>query len=749
MKNSFASLRAELTVLLKHKILLIATCIILLIPCLYAGMFIWSYWNPYDKVNKLPIAVVIEDTGTTMNGTDIHIGKDLGKELKKNADLDIRVVSEKAAEKGLKHNDYYMLLRIPKDFSKKAMSALDDHKEKAQLIYIPNEGYNYTAASIGESAMEKVKEEVANQITDAYVKALLQAQQELGNGLDRLSEGGKKVQTGVQSADKGAGDLHKGIADLMAGTVQFTAGNKQISHGISASHKGASQLSSGANALNNGLGQLQQGAQPLVKGAQTLSEKAQQLSQSINQVFQGTTSIYNQVEEGSKQTQTGAQQLTNGIEQFSNQVKGTSQYIQSTSDNMSKQLASMEARIQNNPSLTDEDKKQMLTEINTLSEENAQLKAHTVPATTVDQTTGALKKGIAALTGGQTNLLTGLDQLTSGEQSLVTNAQVFAKSQGELAKGMHSFQQGLTSAKSGAAKLADGSQSLASGLGRLNNGTAMLSQSSAALVDGAAQAQDGSSRLKTGLDALNNGSSDLASALSHVDTQVNENAFKAESSAKQISSPVALAEKPFNHVKEYGPAFAPYFLSLGLYVGMFLFCSAFPLTTAFGARTGISWFFGKLGVVMTVSIFQALILDGLVFLMDIPVDSILKFLLFSILTSWAFGSILLFINAALGTVGRFVTMGVLILQLTAGAGSFPLEMLPRFFQIIHPYLPMTYTISGFKSLISATQSSSLGQDTLMLTLFFFIGAVLSLGFFIARFRKNDQMKADHPKTTHA
>ncbi|MGZ4031511.1 MAG: hypothetical protein ACXVDJ_04680, partial [Tumebacillaceae bacterium] len=57
---------------------------------------------------------------------------------------------------------------------------------------------------------------------------------------------------------------------------------------------------------------------------------------------------------------------------------------------------------------------------------------------------------------------------------------------------------------------------------------------------------------------------------------------------------------------------------------------------------------------------------------------------------------------------------LLILQLTSSAGTFPLELVPNFFQAIHPFLPMTYGVEGLRQIIAIGDQSVIRTDALVL-----------------------------------
>ncbi|WP_085524214.1 YhgE/Pip domain-containing protein [Tuberibacillus sp. Marseille-P3662] len=734
--GALTSLRKELRLMFKRKLLLIATCIILLIPCIYAGLFVWSYWDPYSKTDELPIGVVNQDTGTTMDDKSITIGNDLSGQLQDNDDLNVSVISEDQAEKGLKDHDYYMIVRIPEHFSKNAMSALKDHTKKAKLKIVPNEGFNYTAATISTSAMKQVKERVANNITHSYTKALLKAQKQIGNGVSELADGGQQLNQGVSSAEQGTERLHKNISQLAQGTLQFNQGMNQLSSNIQSAETSASKLTAGTQDLSQGLGELEKGSQHLADRTQLSSEKSIELKDGIQQLLNMTGNVNHQVVQENKNEQTHASQLKSKVDHLTTSVKEADEGFNQIRSKMSKHVQKMKDMIKNNESLSKKEKQQMLSQFeNFQSQVNQTAHQADMSENEVASSSKAIKQEVQSLTSGDQSLVKGLGKLKAGQKQLLKNAETFSDRQKQLATGAKDLNDGIHSSEKGADQLVDGSKALSSGLAQLTNGTTDLSQSSSKLLNGAQQLNHGSSKLSNGLDNLDQGSNDLSSGLNKMNEKVNDQDIHVDRSSNAMSDPVKLDEEPIHHVSEYGPAFAPYFLALGLYVGMFLFCSVFPLSTFLYARSSFSWFFGKMGVLFIVGALQAVILDGLMLLMGIHVDSIIHFILFTILTCWSFAAILLFINTALGSIGRFVSMALLILQLTASAGSFPLEMLPTFFQKLNPWIPMSYAILGFKSIISAKNNSVLVNSMYALIAFLIIGMLLSLCFYVFRYKK--------------
>ena len=97
---------------------------ILFIPVLYAGMFLWAFWNPYANMGDLPVAIVDLDNGAEMDGEQLALGQELTDKLIDSKQFDFQKVSKADAEKGLKNEDYYVVIEIPENFSEHATTLL-------------------------------------------------------------------------------------------------------------------------------------------------------------------------------------------------------------------------------------------------------------------------------------------------------------------------------------------------------------------------------------------------------------------------------------------------------------------------------------------------------------------------------------------------------------------------------------------------------------------------------------------------
>ena len=144
--------------LLKNKILLVVLIAIIVIPFIYAGLFLKSMWDPYGNLDHLPVAVVNKDRPVAYQGTTLSIGDDLTEALKTNRSLDFHFTDSEKAQEGLKNGTWYMVITIPEDFSRNATTLLDTDPEKMELKYATNPGTNYIASKMSETALIRIRD---------------------------------------------------------------------------------------------------------------------------------------------------------------------------------------------------------------------------------------------------------------------------------------------------------------------------------------------------------------------------------------------------------------------------------------------------------------------------------------------------------------------------------------------------------------------------------------------------------------
>ncbi|MED1410277.1 YhgE/Pip domain-containing protein [Bacillus paramycoides] len=331
---------------------------------------------------------------------------------------------------------------------------------------------------------------------------------------------------------------------------------------------------------------------------------------------------------------------------------------------------------------------------------------------------GKVTSGLGKLNGGLGELSSGANQMAGGINQLAGGSSQVTNGSGQVTTGLGTLSGGTGQLVSGVSKLANGSGQVTTGLGTLSTGSTQL-------IDGVNKLADGSGKVTDGLVKVNDGSGELAEKLGEGAEKTGE-VKGTDKTYDMFASPVKVKTERMTEVPNYGTGFTPYFLSLGLFVGALLLSIVYPLRDTVGVpKSGFSWFISKFGVLLSVGIIQAIVADFiLLFGLGVEVQSIPYFILFSIVTSLAFISLIQCLVTAFGDAGRFIAILTLIMQLTTSAGTFPLELIPKFLQHFNAWLPMTYSVSGFKAVVSSGDFNFMWQNIGILMIFI---VLLSLG----------------------
>ncbi|RWS42035.1 YhgE/Pip domain-containing protein [Bacillus mycoides] len=795
-------LSKEFAEIIKSKKILIPIIAVLFVPILYAGMFLWAFWDPYEQLDDLPVAVVNLDKGAELDGKPIEVGKGLVDNLKDNKSFKWEFVSEKEAKEGMEGRKYYMLVRIPDDFSSNATTLLKDDPKPLNLEYIPNESLNFLSSQIGGTAIEKIKGEVSSTLTKTYAEKMFDSIKDVSKGLADGADGANKLHDGAGELHDGSSKVTDGLYTLQGKSGEMKDGVQKLADGSNKLQDGSGKVTNGLNTLNSktgemqaGIGKLQDGSQKVTAGLNTLVSKTGELKAGTSELATGMEKLVggqSQLEEGSQKIEKGLQELNstvknsvagldgmqskvpsilntvnqkidgagenvNQLNEFTQSTAGDAKTAAQDVANLQKQIESLpkEYQEQLQPYITNAAKSTATVQqkaigvaggTNKLNEEVKQLKGEINQTTSEMQNKLPNSEGVKTLTNGIEKLMNaqnefvskfhgfgeglsnakvGVDKLNNGSGQLIDGVTQLADGSSKVTGGLGTLSVGANQMSGGITQLADGSSQVTTGLGTLNGGLNKMSTGSTQLIDGVNKLTDGSGKVTDGLVKVNDGSGTLAEKLGEGAEKTGE-VKGTDKTYDMFASPVKVKTEKLAEVPNYGTGFTPYFLSLGLFVGALLLSIVYPLRDTVGVpKSGFSWFISKFGVLLSVGIIQAIVADViLLFGLGVEVQSIPYFILFSIVTSLAFISLIQCLVTAFGDAGRFIAIITLIIQLTTSAGTFPLELIPKFLQPFHAWLPMTYSVSGFKAVVSSGDFNFMWQNIGILMIFI---VLLSLG----------------------
>ncbi|MEV8060261.1 YhgE/Pip domain-containing protein, partial [Streptomyces antimycoticus] len=134
-----------------------ALAALLLLPLLYGALYLWSFWDPYGKLDKIPVALVNADTGATVKGDRLTAGDDISGKLLDSKTFDWHRTSAAEARKGVANGTYYLSLTVPSDFSRQIATSSGKSPETGALKVRTNDANNYIVGQISRSVFSEVR----------------------------------------------------------------------------------------------------------------------------------------------------------------------------------------------------------------------------------------------------------------------------------------------------------------------------------------------------------------------------------------------------------------------------------------------------------------------------------------------------------------------------------------------------------------------------------------------------------------
>ncbi len=721
---------------------------VIIIPLLYSFFYLQAFWDPYNSLKTVPVAIVNSDKGAVINGEQRNLGKEATDKLLDDETLNFEVTNSSDAQDGAAGTKYYAVITFPSNFSECIASASTSDKQVAEISYESNQKRNYIASQIMKNAVTKLEEtargSVDKEITSTLTAKLKEIPSKLGtlnDGLTQLNDGATALSSGAKQAANGQNALSNGIKSLSSGVVSLNSGASSLNSGLGALDSGLGEASDGAKqlslAVSTNMPMLKTGITSLNSGAQSLLLQFSPGGDAKNPtVYDGVTSV-------TKGTQTYVSAVNNTLYTMIKTDPASAQllagyktslttaqaaYVTATDPNLKAQYAQQVQMLANlvtiysaatNPSVTSESafetalvsmassdatKQSVVSSGETLAAGSGQLQSQF-------ENGGAFKTGVSQLAGGTAILAKSTDSL------------------GQLSDGINQLSSALSALKDGSSKALSGSQQLASGLASAKSGSEVLLSGSNKLAQANSEINDGAQKLSSGTKTAKNS----------VSTSINDANSELKSTDgldTYAENPVKIKEDSLNPIPNYGTAFAPYFMSLSLWVGAILMFFGIYLDA--DERIKVLSRHSNKKVVRVcafalIGVAQAIALGMIVQLgLGFSVDNVPAYYASCILISLVFISIVEFLIVNLKDLGKFLSIAFLVLQLTSCGGTFPMETVPKFFNVLYPYMPMTYSVNLLKELSSSYNSAAAWHNIFVLIGICVVFTSLTLLFSISR-----------------
>lgn len=583
----------------------------------------------------------------------------------------------------------------------------------------------------------------------------------LASGAQQLAAGSSQLAAGIQQYTGGVGQLASGLGLLQANSGQLSGGAGQLASGLNtlsgnsaALRSGAGQLAAGNTELNNrvmGLipqlqGQMTASSQEISANANELANALRPLSQSsqqLDQLFRALSAI-NTALDGVKQaaaTPATATTRSANAGTDNSQLKAAATALSGVKAQNPSDQAKIDAVVsaaaaapsgQSSTTTTNQsNNSELVSRISAVQDQISHLQSTVRQAqsqsgqATVNvaqaaqklqnslqalqtNTGNALNSASGQLTSATQQLANGANQLNAGVNQYTNGVDTAAAGANTLNAGIGQYTAGVAQAGAGANQLVANSPALVSGAGQLASALAQLNAQVPSLISGinllaagTQQLADNSPALVSGITQLNQGAGQLASQLGKGAKAIN-NIKPTGKTAKMFAEPTAVKHKDYSYVPNYGHALAPYVLSVALYVGILVFNFIYPIRrVAEKGHSAVAWWASKVLVGAVAVTLMAVIEDAIMLAFGLTTDHIPSLFATSICFGLASMAIVMFLSMTFDNPGRFVAMVLLMLQLGGSGGTFPMQVTMKFYNVIHWYLPMTYSILGLRQSISS------------------------------------------------
>jgi len=668
---------------------------LIFLPSMYAWPNILSSWDPYGHTNNIKVAVTSEDAGATVDGKELNLGNSLVEGLKNNKNLDWQFVSNKEeAEDGVRIGDYYASIVVPKNFSQDMTSVSRTEPKRATIEYTVNEKINAISPKITNSGASAI----ANNISKNFV--------ETANGIifQKLHEAGIKFEENLPSIEKAKEEIFK-LND------NFSTYESTLSELIG-------KVEYGYNILNNVQNTLPE-IDRVATNSIMIADKAGITINNIQGFNERLLPIINNhlnvVEEVSKEANVIAkelQQKPDKTEEIKARQKALDSRLQASTERL--QLV-----------------KNIFEYFNKLSNErlfNNQLERVTT-----------LLNDITTIKEVNNNIYNKMDHYdeiadTVKEEFVNKSARI-----NEVSSNMNSklnvevaplISQVLSKAEVNIDKV---SGIIAGAQGELPTVERKLSETEVKISNAYGKLLSLQAQMPSAKSKIQKLTDEIKKIDSGIDKNQLFNLLKVDykQQAEFFANPVKLQENKLYHIENYGSAMTPFYTVLSIWVGSLLMSSLLTTKVEDEEKKYKPYqkYFGRGLLFVIISLFQTLIITlGDMYVLGTQATSPYRFVLYALLISLLFSSIIYTIVCILGNVGKAVCIVLLVLQLGSSGGTFPIQMTSEFFQALYPKVPFTYSIGLLREAVGGVYIPAVERDIKILFIYLIVvlvgGAIL-------------------------
>ncbi|ERI89602.1 YhgE/Pip domain protein [Clostridiales bacterium oral taxon 876 str. F0540] len=686
MRNIFKIYKRDIKSIIKNPIAAIIIIGVCVIPSLYAWVNIKACWDPYEKTNNIPIAVVNKDKGTSFKEKDINVGNEVVENLKKNHNIGWKFVSDKEAELGVIDGTYYAVIEIPEDFSSSFTSILTGNEKKPRINYKVDTKSNPIATKITGSA----KSALVGQITSSFIATVNET------AFSKLNEVGENAEKNKQN-----------LINLKDNIIQIDKNMDAITSVLENINGNSKNLNTLLLELKTTMPSVSSGINTLQQNNQSTKDLINSTQNTLNSSLDNIQLSLNSAEASAGKTHDLLQSLNNGV------AAANSSAVNSTIYTINAQIDAM---------------------INGITPIIKYLE--TLNAASPNADTANL---IASLKSTQTSLNDAKDKGTNLQQqfnkSNELNKNLLNSLNDSILKTntnlINSSKQYNSSTKASLNKMFGSLITATNDASDLLKAASEMSSQIDNIINTSIEGTNVSYKVSGDLNRRLYQFKDIISQLSDKFQQVNNNDLiqiitilqsNPQFMGNFISSPFELKEESIYGIPNYGSAMSPVYTVLALWVGCLILTSIL--------KTEVSYFdgiekislreqhFGKMLTFITLAVIQAFIVSaGDKLILGVYSQYTVLMIIFAMISSFTFSIITFTMVSILGNFGKALNIVYMIIQLAGSGGTYPIQVDPLIFRILQPLFPFTYSIGGFREAVAGPIISKVVWDFTALILF--------------------------------
>ena len=667
MKTIIDIYKKDLRSIFTNWVALIVIVALMILPSLYAWFNIKASWDPYSNTGGILVAVVNNDQGAVFDGQQVNIGDQLTDELKENENIGWTFVTETEANKGVKNGTYYASVTIPENFTSHIASITKSEHQKAEIIYTVNEKKNAVAPKITKSGVSTIQQQVTSNIVETVNYLIFDIFNQLSTSISENLPQLRSLLQVIYEVDDKIPDINKAVQDTYEAAITLQSVVQQTQDNIPLIQDTVEKASEATETSGQFLAQVQDiltNINPNLKENLLAIQTTVQISNtfihnSVALLDSDPTAAKKMLESAKDRLNDSQMMITHVIDTLQSlKTIANSNAMASTIDQLQTQKSNLQNVYQTSSAITADSNQPLSADLLTKLQKDSDA--------TVEFLTSLMNNYDSTIAPTVQQAVNDAMTIVSQTNELIQNAKsAIPKLEGLLTTATSTVNFGIENIE----KLQEDLPFIESAI-----------QSTAQKL----KALDEDQQLSEMLDLLK---------------------LDAKKEAEFLASPVDIKQISMYEIPNYGSAMSPFFTTLSLWVGSLILVSLLSVNAIPHAeeidKKGIRLaYLGRYLTFITIVIFQALIVTlGDIFLLKTYVVNKVAFTLLAIFISIVFCTIVYTLVSVFGNAGKALAMILLVLQISASGGTFPIEVMPNFFQAIHPTLPFTYAIGGMRETV--------------------------------------------------